>query len=216
MTGKDIYKIWAPYGKRWTQWVRPVSFVDIDMEKELREYVDYDIPVVYYSDMLDKHTIVILDIDAEASVKEGIAFSVLGYRPIPLFNGTTPNFGVLATMNNEIVEPLLLWGALELKEIVIPDDAPAVFLLDKNRMNRYKSDVSVFDNSWDIYPQDMPSADYLIKCKIKRVVIQTDSLRNDICQILYNYQKKGLEIYSTNGYEIPQKITIHKYRLKSN
>lgn len=27
MTGKDVYKIWAPVGARWVDWVRPVPFV---------------------------------------------------------------------------------------------------------------------------------------------------------------------------------------------
>lgn len=216
MNGREIYKIWAPYDREWTRWVRPVCFVDIDIEKELREYVDYDIPEIYYKDFLDKHTCVILDVDGEKSIKEGIGFAVLGYRPIPLFNGTTPNIGVEAVINNELVEPLLLWGALELKEIEIPVDAPAVFLLDKNRMNRYKYDVGIFDNSWDIYHQDMPSANYLLKNKINKVILQSDLMRNDICQILYKYQEKGIEIFFTDGYSDPKLVKIRKYRLRDN
>ena len=30
MTNKEIYKLWAPVGKRWVDWVRPVPFVVID------------------------------------------------------------------------------------------------------------------------------------------------------------------------------------------
>ena len=30
MIGKEIYKIYAPMGAKWTQWVRPVPFVAID------------------------------------------------------------------------------------------------------------------------------------------------------------------------------------------
>lgn len=216
MSGKEIYKIWAPFNVDWSRWVRPVAFVDIDIEKELREYVDYDIPEIYYKDYLDNHTAVILDIDAEQSVKEGIGFAFLGYRPVPLFNGTTPNIGVESVMNNELVEPLLLWGALELKELEIKESALPVFLLDKDRMTRVKRDVSIFDNSWDIYPQDMPSADYLLKHKINKVILQSDLRRNDICQILYKYQNKGIEIFFTDGYSEPKLIKIRKYRLRKN
>ena len=53
MNGREIYKIWAPYDREWTRWVRPVCFVDIDIEKELREYVDYDIPEIYYNVLKD-------------------------------------------------------------------------------------------------------------------------------------------------------------------
>ena len=216
MSGKEIYKIWAPYNVDWSRWVRPVAFVDIDIEKELREYVDYDIPQIYYRDFLDNHTAVILDIDAEQSVKEGIGFAFIGYRPVPLFNGTTPNIGVESVMNNELVEPLLLWGALELKELKIKDSALPVFLLDKNRMIRFKRDVSIFDNSWDIYPQDMPSAEFLLKHKINKIVLQSELMRNDICQILYKYQSKGIEIFFTDGYNIPKLVKIRKYRLRKN
>ena len=30
MIGRDIFDIWAPRGAKWTQWVRPVSFVAIN------------------------------------------------------------------------------------------------------------------------------------------------------------------------------------------
>ena len=30
MIGKEIYKIYAPAGAKWTEWIRPVPFVAID------------------------------------------------------------------------------------------------------------------------------------------------------------------------------------------
>ena len=216
MTGKEIYKIWAPYKKRWVDWVRPVPFVDMDVEKELHGFIDYDIEPTLYIKKIDKNAAYIIDIDGVTSIKEGISLAQLGYRPIPLFNGTSPNIGVDSTMDNEIIEPMLIWGAFELNELKLKDDAPPVFLLDKNRMNRHKYIRGEFDNSWDIYAQDMPSGEYLIKHKIKRVVVRSDLLRNDLCQILFKYQQKGLDIYFTNGYEEPKRITIKKSKLKTN
>lgn len=216
MTGKEIYKIWAPYKKRWVDWVRPVPFVDMDVEKELHGFIDYDIEPTLYIKKIDKNAAYIIDIDGVTSIKEGISLAQLGYRPIPLFNGTSPNIGVDSTMDNEIIEPMLIWGAFELNELKLKDDAPPVFLLDKNRMNRHKYTRGEFDNSWDIYAQDMPSGEYLIKHKIKRVVVRSDLLRNDLCQILFKYQQKGLDIYFTNGYEEPKRITIKKSKLKTN
>ena len=83
-------------------------------------------------------------------------------------------------------------------------------------MNRFKYKRGEFDNSWDIYPQDMPTAEYLLKNKIKKIVVRSDLLRNDLCQILYKYQEKGLDIYFTNGYEEPYQTTIKKSKLKTN
>lgn len=216
MTGKEIYKIWAPYKKKWVDWVRPVPFVDMDVEKELHGFIDYDIEPTPYIKKIDKNAAYVIDIDGVNSVKEGIALAHLGYRPIPLFNGTSPNVGADSTMDNEIIEPMLIWGAFELNELEIKDDAPPAFLLDKNRMNRYKYSRGEFDNSWDIYAQDMPSGEYLIKNKIKRVIVRSDILRNDLCQILFKYQEKGLDIYFTNGYDEPRRVTIKKSKLRTN
>ena len=60
------------------------------------------------------------------------------------------------------------------------------------------------------------SDEYLLKNKIKKVVVRSNLLRNDLCQILYKYQEKGLDIYFTNGYEEPYKTTIKKSKLKTN
>lgn len=216
MTGKDIYKIWAPYGKRYSPWVRPVPFVDMDTVKELYGVVDYEEEEVFYAKKLTKNTAYILDIDGVNSVREAITLARMGYVPVPLFNGTSPNEGVMATVDNEIIEAMLIWGAYELTNIKIEDDAPPVFLLDKNRLNRYKYDRGEFDNSWDIYAQDMPSADYLLKNKIRKIVVRSDVLRNDLCQILYKYQQKDIKIYFTDGIEEPKLIKINKSKLKAN
>ena len=216
MTGKEIYKIWAPYKKRWVDWVRPVPFVDMDVEKELHGFIDYELEPIQYTNKLEKHVAYIIDIDGVEAIKEGISLATLGYRPIPLFNGTSPNIGTDSTMDNEIIEPMLIWGAFELNQLELADDAPPVFLLDSNRMNRNKYKRGEFDNSWDIYPQDMPSAEYLIKNNIKDVIVRSDILRNDLCQILYKYQEKGIIIYFTNGYEEPYITHIKKSKLKTN
>lgn len=216
MTGKDIYKIWAPYGKRYSPWVRPVPFVDMELAKELYGVVDYEEEKILYTKKLVKNTAYILDIDGVNSVRESISLAKLGYFPVPLFNGTSPNDGTMSTVDNEIIEALLIWGAYILKDIKFEEDAPPVFLLDKNRLNRYKYDRGEFDNSWDIYAQDMPTADFLLKNKIRKVVVRSDLLRNDLCQILYKYQQKGIKIYFTDGYEEPHIIKINKSKLKAN
>lgn len=216
MRGLDIYKIWAPYGKRFSPWVRPVPFVDMERIKEIYGIVDFEDAEILYTKKMFKNTAYILDIDSVNCVREAISLARLGYVPVPLFNGTTPNEGTMSTMDNEIVEAMLVWGASELVNIKLEDDAPPVFMLDKNRLNRYKYDRGVFDNSWDIYAQDMPSADYLLKYKIRKVVVRSDVLRNDLCQILFKYQSKGIKIYFTNGVEEPKLTFIRKSKLKSN
>lgn len=211
MKGRDVYKVWAPTSVRWVDWVRPVPFVGIDHPKVIREFIDYDIPEVFYVDKLRNDTAFFIDIDGVDSIKEGISLANIGYRPIPLFNGTTQTSGAVATTNNEIVEELLIWGAYELKNIKIKNDAPPAFLLDVNRLNRYKSSVSVFDNSWDIYHQDVPSYKYLLDKGINRVVVRGEKkINEDLQKILYKYQKNGIQILFTDGYSEGKEVKVKK------
>ena len=83
--------------------------------------------------------------------------------------------------------------------------------LDKNRTNRFKMDSSVFDNSWDIYDQDMPSAEYFLKNGIKKIIVRGASIQKDLRVILYKFQKKGIQIFFTNGYEKPSRMIIRRF-----
>ena len=214
MTGKEVYKKWTPTGKRWVDWVRPVPFIGIDSPYQVHEFIDDSIPKIFYINNLSKDTAIIIDIEGVDSIKEGIALAHLGYRPIPIFNGTNPSIGVSSTTNNAMIEPLLVWGALELEKIVLEEDAPPVFLLDRNRLNRYKIDPSIFDNSWDIYPQDIPSPDYFLQNGITKIVVRGNQLSRDLKKVLYPYQKKNIKILFTNGYEEAREIKIKKIKEK--
>lgn len=200
MTPKEIFKIWAPYNKRWTNWVRPVPFINLDTPYQINEIIDYTIPNINYISELKKDTAIIIDTSGVNSIKEGIALAKLGYRPIPLFNGTNEPKDTLATTNNHIIEPLLIWGANELTKISLPDDAPPVFLLDRNRLNRYKMNRGVFDNSWDIYSQDIPTPEYFIKNGITTIIVKGEKFNKDLNIVLYKFKKNNIKVLYTNGY----------------
>lgn len=104
----------------------------------------------------------------------------------------------------------LIQGAFELKKIEISDKAMPAFLLDSNRMNRYKIDISVFDNSWDIYAQDIPSAEYFLKNNINQIIVRGEKIQKDLRKILYKFQEKGIKILFTNGYEEPKLVKIER------
>lgn len=89
-----------------------------------------------------------------------------------------------------------------------------LFLLDRNRLNRYKIDPSIFDNSWDIYPQDIPSPDYFLQNGITKIVVRGNQLSRDLKKVLYPYQKKNIKILFTNGYEEAREIKIKKIKEK--
>lgn len=212
MKAKEVYKIWYEKGGIWKGWIRPVPFIGIDTPKENLEIIDYHIPKIKYINKMFHDTAIIIDESGVDSIEEGIALAHLGYIPIPIFNGTNPSIHSKATTNNSIIGPLLIWGALKLNEMKLNKDNPPVFLLDSNRLHRYKITNSIFDNSWDVYPQDLPTHHYFKKNNITKIIVRSNQLNKDLKKILYQYQKNKIDILFTNGYEEPKKVKIKKYR----
>ena len=152
-----------------------------------------------------EQTAIIVDMSGDPSVSYGVALTKYGFRPIPVYNGTLEQPGSRATVDNQSVGRALELMAKELQKIDIADDARPAFLLDRNRLNRYKLEDSVYDNSWDEYPQDLPSPDYLLENGIDSIlVIGGEKISRDVKKILATHQKKGLKIFHTDGYEKPR------------
>lgn len=208
LIGKETYQIWAPYGKKWVDWVRPVPFIEIHTEKKGYCVSDLVIPEHICVEQMDTRTAVIVDLPGEDSIEMGLALAKRGYRPIPIYNGVEEQQGARATVDNQSIYTALLFGSKKLAKMQIPEDAPPVFLLDTNRLQRFKMDDSIFDNSWDIYPQDMPSAKYFLSQGIDQILVIGDELSRDLKKILYDFQKKGIQILLSDGYAPVKKIHI--------
>ena len=119
MTGRDIYEVWAPEGARWVEWVRPVPFYGIDENFKKYDLLDFIIPnISYVTDDL-KHTAIIIDLSGNEGIKEGLALAKLGFRPIPIYNGTVEQKGAISTVDNTSIKIGLIKGALELKKMNI-------------------------------------------------------------------------------------------------
>lgn len=215
MKGIEIFRIWAPVGAKWVDWVRPVPFISINNDFKVYEFCDFTIPNINYIKESNSDTAVIVDLPGNESIKQGLGLAKLGFRPIPLYNGVNEPKGAMATTDNHSISIGLARGALEVKKMRIMDNAPPVFLLDSNRMNRFKMNVSVFDNSWDIYAHDMPSSKYFIKNGINKIIVRGECVQKDLNKILYELQKDGIKIFFTNGYEQPKNIIIKKSNYKN-
>jgi len=210
MTGKDVYRIWAPRGVKWTDWVRPVPFISIVDPLCTERIYNFSIPCVDYIDKVCADTAIFVDTPGYEGIAEGLALARLGYRPIPLYNGTVEQNAAMALVDNGIIAVALKTGVSELIKLTIADDAPPAFLLDSNRLLRYKMDVSLFDNSWDIYPQDMPSAGYFLNNGIDKIIVRSEKIHKDLARILYGFRKKGLKIFFTTGYDHPKIVSLKK------
>ena len=209
MRGKEIYKIFAPNGAKWTEWIRPVPFVAIDTydRKPIYDWVDRKI---LFMNQYEKDTAIFIDLPGKESLELCVGLARIGYRPIPLFNGTDEQKGVQATTNTYLIESCLINSSEKLKSISIKHNANPVFLLDNSRTNRYRSKESIFDNSWDLYKQDIPTAEYFIKNGIFKIIVVSNTIQRDLRKIFFDFQNAGIEFYLTNSYDNVKKVVLKK------
>lgn len=210
MTDKELYQIWAPTGKKWVDWVRPVPFIGVTEAEDKENYEELIIGDTVLHTESYPDAAVIVDLHGMESVAMGLSLAKNGFRPIPAYNGTIEQSGARATVDNRVAGIGLLKGAEFLSSLTFKEDASPAFLIDRNRLNRYKPEIGFFDNSWDIYSQDLPTGDYLYGNGIRKVIVVGKPVTTDLKKILFAYQKKNLEIYVTDGYEEPRKIKVRK------
>ena len=202
MTNKEVFRAWAPLNKKWVDWVRPVPFVNINEKHE--NFHPSGVVISCLDDFDMKNTAIIVDLPSDDSVEAGILLAQNGYRPIPIYNGVLQQNGSRATTNNEGILSALVWGASILKTVKIDDNAPPAFLIDSNRLHRWRIDLSIFDNSWDVYPQDIPSEDYFLKNGINKILIIGRKYPRDLKAIIKEWPKKQISVYVSDGYEKPK------------
>ena len=209
MKGKEIYKIYAPNGAKWIDWVRPVPFVAIDTynRKPIANFLDRK---AMFLKKYQQDTAIFIDLPGKESIELGIGLAHIGYRPIPVFNGTDEQQGSQATTNTYLIESCLINGSQKLKNIELKNDANPAFLLDSHRTNRYRAKESIFDNSWDLYKQDIPSAEYFKQNGITKIIVVGETIQRDLKKIFLKFQEKGIEIYITDGYTLPKKVKLTK------
>jgi len=200
----EVYKVWAPDDALWSQWAKPVLF----MSSPAKSFKELEIPEVNWIQSLESQTMIIVDLPSESGVIESLALARLGYRPVPLYNGVNGRTSSMIVPVGEIATALF-GGADTLSSYSIRPDAPPVFMLDSNRMNQTGRMPGVYDNRWCVFPQDMPSAAFLINAGIRRIIVRSDQIRNDLSHILLRYQQEGIEINLCKGEKI-EKVSVVK------
>ena len=186
MIGKEVYKIYAPKGAKWVEWVRPVPFVAMDTYNRVATSNWVDRKAIALQ-KYQKDTAIFIDLLAKESIEMSIDLASIGYRPIPLFNGSE-----------------------KLKNIKLEEDANPTFLLDSSRVNRYREKESIFDNSWDLYKQDIPSSEYFKQNGITKIIVIGEEINSDLKKIFLEFQKDGIEFFLTDGYSSIKKVILKK------
>jgi hypothetical protein len=211
----ETFKAWAPANERWTEWAKPVLFAKISTATRFTNMfgASFDkliVPDLPWINGAHADTAIIADLPSQQSVQEGLALARLGYRPVPLYNGVSGGHASRMAVDVINLEAAVYHGVRELELLTLLPDAPPVFLLDSNRMNDSFRGPGTFDNRWCVFPQDMPSADYLISKGIKTVILRAGKVETDLSHILRRYQDKGLKILICDGFSGPEPITVKK------
>jgi hypothetical protein len=154
-----------------------------------------------------RDTALILDLPAEEGVAESLLLAEMGYRPVPLYNGVFEKYEYATVVAVRDLARALYVGAITLHTTHIRADAPPVFMLDSLRMRGAAKSPGTYDNRWSIFAQDMPSAAFLLKQGINKVLVRTKEeevnptarIQDDLTHVLRRYQDAGIKILHTDG-----------------
>jgi hypothetical protein len=208
------YKAWAPDEAKWTAWAKPVLFASLT-EKDYTGHNELNLPTIDWLEQVQYQTAIIVDKPGQQSVLMALSLAKMGYRPVPLYNGCKSQNEKSMVVDVKVITKLLPKGANLLNQIDIRSDAPPVFLLDSHRHNNHGKQPGSYDNRWCIFPQDMPSATYLLNQGIQQIVLEAKSVMPDLSHVLFRYQEKGIKIYQVKDQKLIEKRITKPTVLKS-
>jgi len=202
MKPSELYKLWAPEDSIWSNWAKPVLFADHAFDDRKPQTTDWRSSNVTWSPPPDSGTAMVLDLPGADAVWLGLALSQRGFRPVPLYNGVRGPMGIVSPL---VSVGDIVWALHSVPEILatlqLPEDAPPVFLLDYYRMaGGALADPGRFDNRWSVFPQDFPSANFLLSRGIRSVVLVQGKSVNphrDLAHVLLRWQEAGIKILSS-------------------
>ncbi|MFH0794593.1 MAG: hypothetical protein V2A74_11240 [bacterium] len=203
MSKEDLYLLWAPESALWSRWAKPALFADLNIlpdqfpDSGLAEQASA-VDVGAIPDPVERCALMV-ELPGADSVVMGLALANRGYQPVPVFNGCD---GPNPVVDVDPIIANLVRGAGELRNIRVRDDAPPAFLLDSRRMTtETKPAPGKFDNRWMVFPQDLPSANFLLSRGLKRVIVVqtgTADIKQDLAHVLLRWQEAGIEIFAKN------------------
>jgi hypothetical protein len=230
---EEVYQIWAPPDSPWSPWAIPVPFVqmvcvnpeppnDISVLERLANGFDHapDLALV-------------VDLPGGEAVRFALSLALRGFRPVPVIDGSPgPNFiaasadlfaetaplSSLSAPSVDMREILrgLCAGAALLRTVTIPSYASPAFVLDANRMAGYQPiRPEAFDNRWKTFPQDFPSAQFLLEHGVRRVVLVQERAvqpQEDLSHVLLRWQGAGirLEAYGMSARECLRELKVDR------
>jgi hypothetical protein len=224
---EEIFRVWAPAGVLWSDWVAPALFVQLDCSGEPAPAVPETTPPSFPASLPERAAIV-LDLPGAQAVRIAMELAALhGYRPVPIVNASPgpaslpqtvqvlslseaerrsqSQFPIWVVDMRELVRTVCA-ATPALRELPLPPDAPPVFILDDVRaQSRRPAAHGTFDNRWIVFPQDFPSARFLLAHGIETVLLLQSGggqPREDLAHVLRRWQEAGLSILRQDGTEL--------------
>lgn len=198
INSNEHYTIWAPDDSVWSAWAKPVLF-SVTFRGAHPPAPAWADLIVDWAPAASEKTAVILDLEDARGIWFGIALAYKGFRPVPLYNG---NAGLNALLPVDSIVASLRTAADALAQLTLPSDAPPVFLLDARRLAQgWNAGPGKFDNRWAVFPQDFPSATFLLSRGIRSVVVaQSNSSppQQDLAHVLLRWQEAGIRVLSVD------------------
>jgi hypothetical protein len=207
MDAIECFSKWAG-AHEWSDWAKPTLFAQQGLGGMTPDAAHGEALLAKAEDVLqsgacralsagagESRACVVIDHPGEMAVALGVALSLRGFAPVPLFNGV---YGINSPL---VSNQATIQALVDLVDHIRPNSDPApAFLLDSGRLagqpapNRY-------DNRWVIFPQDLPSGGRLLASGIRDCAILADPpvLRDDLCHVLRRWQDAGMTMYEAWG-----------------
>jgi hypothetical protein len=209
MNQEEVFSVWAPKSSVWSPWVAPVLFAQTYWDIQNFEPVAPH-PLPWLQKQM-RETALVVDLPFAESVEVGFALAAAGFRPVPLYNASPgpPVVGLAPGsqgVSNAAIDMRSIVAAIcrvtpSLQSLNFSADAPPAFLLDSHRLEGTTRpvDQGMFDNRWMVFPQDFPSASFLLAHGIHQaLLVQKDRLdpQDDLAHSLLRWQEGGITVLS--------------------
>jgi len=234
MTKEEVFLAWAPQDSIWSPWVLPVPFAQLNCLDFTRPAADEQVPSIpsWVTDGEREDRGYVVDIPGGDAMRFGILVASSGIRPVPVIDGSPGAADFYFSQNaeasskptwhpNVVVDmtellKVLCLGAVMLKDIGLSPAAMPAFLLDADRkMGHRPLHAGIYDNRWQVFAQDFPSAKFLLENGVRRVLLVQERKgqpQEDLAHVLLRWQEGGVTIESVGMKDgsMPEAIQIAK------
>jgi len=210
MKPRDFFSIWSPNKVVWSRWVKPIVFSQLNPIRIAvvpKNHFNFNMNIDNIP-LPDNDTFIVVNLPGVKSIELSIALAQIGYRPVPLYNCC---IGANAIIPMEEIIDSLVSATPILQQLEIPLPAPPAFLIDANRMQDIlKPSPGDFDNRWLVFPQDFPSAKFLLSQGFNKVLLlQINSVPDpDLAHVLLVWQQQGIKLLTQNPLVLSQPIPL--------